>query len=77
MSDPRKTVTQCVCNYKTFEQIKSIMHEKDFKTIRELIDSKTAGDSCGMCKPYLSNMIKTGEVSFKPGDIDPDYDEFE
>jgi NAD(P)H-nitrite reductase large subunit len=77
MKDPRKTVTQCVCSYKTFDEIKKIMNDKGYDSIKDVIDSGLAGDSCGMCRPYLSNMIKTGDVTFMPGEIDPDYYEYE
>jgi NAD(P)H-nitrite reductase large subunit len=77
MKDRRKTVTRCVCSNKTFDEIKQIMNMKGYNSIKEVIDKGLAGDSCGMCRPYLSNMIKTGEVAFMPGEIDPDYDELE
>lgn len=77
MKDPRKTVTRCVCSNKTFEEIQQIMNVKQYASIKEVIDEGVAGDSCGMCRPYLSNMIKTGESAFMPGEIDPDYDEYD
>lgn len=75
MSKRTKTVTRCVCRYRTFEQIRLLMDTYELETLQEVIEKKIAGDSCGMCRPYISNMLKSGEFEFAPGDIDPDFKE--
>lgn len=76
MTDRKKTVTRCVCSYKSFDEIKSIMTSRNMHTLAEVVEQGIAGDSCGMCRPYISNMIKTGEIAFAPGEIDTDYEEY-
>lgn len=49
------------------------METYELETLQQVIEKKIAGDSCGMCRPYISNMLKTGEFEFAPGDVDPDY----
>jgi len=75
MNPKARTVTRCVCRYRTFEQIRLLMDTYDLSTLKEVMDKKIAGDNCGMCRPYISNMIKTGQMSFAPGEIDPDFKE--
>ncbi len=76
ISERFKTVTRCVCHDRTFEEIASLMEKEGAKTVREVIDNDWAGGGCGMCLPYVSNMIRTGEVAFTPGDIDPYFDDY-
>ena len=68
-----KTVTRCICRYRTFEQIRKLMNTYGLETLEQVIDKKIAGDNCGICRPYISNMLKTGEFEFAPGEVDPDY----
>ena len=68
-----KTITRCICRYRTFEQIRKLMNTYGLETLEQVIDKKIAGDNCGMCRPYISNMLKTGEFEFAPGEVDPDY----
>ena len=49
------------------------MNTYGLETLEQVIDKKIAGDNCGMCRPYISNMLKTGEFEFAPGEVDPDY----
>lgn len=73
MNPISKTVTRCVCRYRTFEQIRLLMDTYGLSTMQEVMDKKIAGDNCGMCRPYISNMIKTGQFTFAPGEIDLDF----
>lgn len=75
MNKRNRTVTRCVCKYRTFEQIRTLMDVYGLNTVQDVVEKKIAGDSCGMCRPYISNMIRTGEFTFAPGDVDPDYKE--
>ena len=57
-------ITKCICYNTTFEEMKKIMNEKNLKTIGELREHKPVGMNCGLCLPYISRMIETGEVEF-------------
>ena len=63
----RLTVKKCVCHRRTFEELKVLADKNNFKTVEELMDAKLCSTSCGICRPYVEKMLKTGEIAFKPG----------
>ena len=63
-NDPIYKIVKCVCFDTTFQEMKSIMKEKDLKTIDELRKVKEVGNNCRLCVPYIEEMIKTGKTEF-------------
>jgi len=63
------TVDRCICHNITFDEIQKIAHQRDFNTVEELQVEGICCLNCKLCKPYIELMFKTGQTSFKPGDI--------
>lgn len=68
--DRLKTVTQCVCHKRTFEEIIAVIREEKIDDFEEALALDIFGQGCRMCHPYVKKAIKTGEVAFRPGDVD-------
>jgi bacterioferritin-associated ferredoxin len=64
----RLTVKKCVCHKRTFEEIKELSEIENLTTAEELIEAKYCATSCGICRPYIEKMLRTGETAFRPGD---------
>ncbi len=57
--DPRP-VKRCLCYDRSFLEIQ----REGLKSIDEIIDRYGCTTGCGMCKPYIEEMLRTGETSF-------------
>jgi bacterioferritin-associated ferredoxin len=53
-------ITHCICLRKSFAELK----EKNFTSVRQVMDETRCGTKCRKCVPYLIQMIKTGETLF-------------
>jgi NAD(P)H-nitrite reductase large subunit len=69
-TDRFKTVVRCVCHRRTFEEIRDMMQAHGLTTFEEVRAKDWCGNGCQMCHPYVKKMIKTGEIAFRPGDVD-------
>ena len=67
--DPLKTVTHCVCHWRTFTEILEYAKEKNMDSLDELIQMRFCGCSCRTCHPYVEKALRTGETAFRPGDV--------
>jgi len=56
------SVDRCVCHNVTLAQLKAIA-TKD-TTVKELSDKTKCCTSCGMCRPYVILMLRTGRTAF-------------
>lgn len=68
---PILTVTTCVCRRFPFDRLLSIARERHW-TLEELMRQTGCGDDCGLCRPYLRRMLRTGETSFRELLTEPD-----
>ncbi len=68
-ADPHKTVTHCICHWRTFAEIVEYAKENGYDTLDELILMRFCGCSCRMCHPYVEKALATGETAFRPGDV--------
>jgi bacterioferritin-associated ferredoxin len=59
MTDDRP-VRRCVCFDTTFEALK----EAGVRSLEEAAERFGCGTNCGMCRPYIAEMIRTGETAF-------------
>ncbi|MBC8044081.1 MAG: (2Fe-2S)-binding protein [Rhizobacter sp.] len=57
-------VDRCICFNRTFAELRSVMREKEVKTVQELKAAVKFGENCKRCMPYIERMIKTGETHF-------------
>jgi NAD(P)H-nitrite reductase large subunit len=59
-TDRELTVTQCVCHQTTFGELKA----SGLKTVAEIRAHFGCSTSCGLCRPYIEEMLRTGETAF-------------
>jgi NAD(P)H-nitrite reductase large subunit len=57
--DP-KPIKRCVCHETTFQELK----DSGLKTVEALATQFSCTTGCGLCKPYIELMLKTGETEF-------------
>ncbi|MEX0779888.1 MAG: hypothetical protein WD037_09140 [Balneolales bacterium] len=63
----RKLVTKCICHRISFEELQDYAKEHNMQ-FEDLISERKCCCGCQMCKPYVDNMLRTGETAFVPGD---------
>ena len=59
-----KPVRACLCYPHTFEAIKALAALRQWSTVREITDVLGCGSGCGLCRPYLTLLLQTGETAF-------------
>ena len=52
----------------TFAELK----DSNLETIEEILEAYGSGGQCGLCRPYIERMLKTGETEFP---LYPDWEE--
>lgn len=60
-------VNRCVCQKRSFEEIKEYALEHEITDIKLLQVKEICSNKCHMCVPYVELMLVTGETSFEPG----------
>jgi bacterioferritin-associated ferredoxin len=63
------SIDRCICHNISFEEIKKVAEIKDFQNLEELREANICSNSCKICGPYISEVLKTGRTSFIPGSI--------
>ena len=63
------TVDRCICSSISFQEVRDIAEKKGYKTTKELQDAQVCCRHCKLCEPYISEMLVTGQTSFKPGEL--------
>lgn len=58
-------VRQCVCYPYTFLELKILARENGWKQVEDITRAVGCGGGCGLCRPYLALMLKTGETAFE------------
>ncbi len=66
----RRTVTRCVCHKRKFTELKQLAYVQKLNSVEDMMALRLAGCGCGICRPYIAKMLRTGEVEFAPGDVD-------
>ena len=56
-------VSRCICKATTFESLLQLARSSHWD-LNDLIRETGAGGQCGLCRPYLSRMLRTGETEF-------------
>ena len=57
-------VNRCICFDRKFEDLKSVAEREGVETVDELQEHVTFGINCGLCRPYVARMLKTGQTLF-------------
>lgn len=55
-------VRACVCYGQTFRELKALAELCEFTTVEEITTATGCGSGCGLCRPYLARMLRTGET---------------
>ena len=55
-----KPIDRCVCTSKTFRELKL----SGISTLDGLKDRFGCSTHCGLCSPFISKMLETGETEF-------------
>lgn len=63
-------VDRCICFDKTFADMKKIIDKHGIKSISELRKHIPFGENCGLCVPYVEQVIKIGKTEFEVLNID-------
>jgi len=66
---PKYTIKRCVCSRIEFTELKRIAQEDDINTVEAFKQKKIAAHSCGLCIPYIREMLNTGQTAFEPGAV--------
>ena len=56
-------ITMCVCMRMPFARLLPIARERGWD-LESLMRETGCGDNCGLCRPYLKRMLRTGETLF-------------
>ena len=56
-------VSRCICRNFEFSELLPRARAADW-TLDDLVRETGCGVQCGLCRPYLSRMLRTGETEF-------------
>lgn len=59
-------VNRCICSNISFADVKIIAKNKNLTTVDELRLNEVCCRHCELCRPYVEEMLETGETSFSP-----------
>ena len=56
-------VSRCICKATSFQELRALASASGLG-LTELVRETGCGAQCGLCRPYLSRMLRTGETEF-------------
>lgn len=56
-------ISRCICKATPFESLLGPAREHGW-TLGDVIRETGCGGQCGLCRPYISRMLRTGETEF-------------
>jgi bacterioferritin-associated ferredoxin len=56
-------VDRCICRQTPFERLLPLARAGQW-TLADVIRETGCGGQCGLCRPYLRRMLRTGETAF-------------
>ena len=63
-AETRYCVRACICHKRTFAELKQLAGERGLTTVEEITMATGCISGCGLCRPYIARMLKTGETAF-------------
>ncbi|MBO6574649.1 MAG: (2Fe-2S)-binding protein [Rhodothermales bacterium] len=57
-------IDRCVCEGVTFKVLKEVADRSGCRTLQDLRDEARFATGCGLCRPYVAEMLRTGRTSF-------------
>lgn len=61
---PQVRIDRCVCQRVTFERLLPVAQANAW-TLQDVMEETGCGDQCGMCRPYLRQMLADGTTIFR------------
>jgi bacterioferritin-associated ferredoxin len=56
-------ISRCICKATPFSELLGPAREHGW-TLTDVIRETGCGGQCGLCRPYISRMLRTGETEF-------------
>jgi len=56
-------ITRCVCLHAPFTSLLPLARERGWD-LEALVEATGCGDQCGLCRPYLREMLRSGTTEF-------------
>ncbi len=56
-------VSRCLCKAISFKELLALATDAGWD-LENLVQETGCGRQCGLCRPYLSRMLRTGETEF-------------
>jgi bacterioferritin-associated ferredoxin len=60
---PTIRVTACLCRRVPFDRLLVLAREHQWD-LGDVMRETGCGDQCGLCRPYLRQMLETGQTTF-------------
>ena len=57
-------IDRCFCFVRTFSDLRDVAEAAGARTVDELQGHVRFGEQCGLCRPYVRRMLRTGETVF-------------
>lgn len=57
-------IDRCICYHAFFADLKAVADATGAATVEDLQRHVAFGLNCGMCRPYVHRMLRTGETAF-------------
>jgi bacterioferritin-associated ferredoxin len=59
-------VNRCVCYRVPFTEMKEVADANGIRDLETLQQRIFFGFKCGLCRPYVEQMLRTGQTEFEP-----------
>ena len=57
------SISRCICKATSFAELLGPAREHGW-SLTDVIRETGCGGQCGLCRPYISRMLRTGETEF-------------
>ncbi|MCW9705837.1 (2Fe-2S)-binding protein [Fodinibius salsisoli] len=61
-------VTRCICHGRTFKEVQAFARKHQIHSVEELQQHDFCSNGCGLCIPYIKEVLTSGQLSFFPGE---------
>ena len=68
-------ISRCVCFDVPFAELRALAEVHGVHSVDELAELRPFGKKCGLCRPYVAAMLRTGRTEFTEILQDEDYRE--
>jgi bacterioferritin-associated ferredoxin len=57
-------IDRCLCFGRTFAELRAVAEATGARSVEALQEHAAFGQKCGLCRPYVRRMLRTGETVF-------------